>query len=220
MIDLKNISKTYKGLGQPVTAVSDTSLSISAGDFVSIIGHSGSGKSTLLSIIGGILRPDTGSVIVEGRNLWSQSDNDRAQLRNARFAFVYQFASLIPTLTVEENVLLPTIFGGSAKLADAERLLEMVGLSSKLHRYPSELSGGEQQRVAVARSFINDPAVILADEPTGDLDEETEEEVMKVFEHLNREKRTTFIMVTHTTELAARATRRFRMKGGHIEELS
>lgn len=218
MIDLQNISKTYSGSGQPVTAVASASLSIRQGDFVSIVGHSGSGKSTLLSIIGGILRPDAGTVRVEGRDIWSQTDYERARLRNARFAFVYQFASLIPTLTIEENVLLPTIFGGKATLADAERLLELVGLSTKLHRYPSELSGGEQQRVAVARSFINDPAIILADEPTGDLDEETEAEVMKVFEHLNRNRKTTFIMVTHTSELAARASRRFRMKGGHIEE--
>ncbi len=219
MIKLINLSKTYHGTGQPVKAVQNATVSLRNGEFISIVGHSGSGKSTLLSMVGGILRPDSGTVTIEDKDLWAYNDNERSRLRNEKFAFVYQFASLIPTLTAEENVLLPTIFGGKATLADAERLLELVGLGDKAKRYPSELSGGEQQRVAIARAFINNPSVILADEPTGDLDEETETEVMKVFERINQERKVTIIMVTHNTDLASRASRRFRMKHGEIEEL-
>jgi ABC-type lipoprotein export system ATPase subunit len=219
MIDLINLTKTYRGSGQMVTAVNSATLTIASGEFVSIVGHSGSGKSTLLSMVGGILRPDAGNVTIDGMDIWATSDDLRAKLRNEKFAFVYQFASLIPTLTAAENVLLPTIFGGNSTLVDAERHLELVGLGDKTKRYPSELSGGEQQRVAIARAFINNPSVILGDEPTGDLDEETENEAMKVLERINRERRTTIIMVTHNTDIAARATRRFRMKSGKIEEL-
>jgi ABC-type lipoprotein export system ATPase subunit len=219
MINLINLTKAYLSTGQPVTAVNSATLTIQRGEFVSIVGHSGSGKSTLLSMIGGILRPDSGTVAIDGTDIWAYRDDLRAKLRNEKFAFVYQFASLIPTLTADENVLLPTIFGGNATLADAERHLALVGLGDKTKRYPSELSGGEQQRVAIARAFINNPSVILGDEPTGDLDEETENEAMKVFERINRERKTTIIMVTHNTDLAARATRRFRMKSGNIEEL-
>jgi len=218
MIELKNLTKTYLGTGQPVTAVHNATLALGKGEFASIVGHSGSGKSTLLSMIGGILRPDAGTVAIEGKDLWSYTDLERSRMRNARFAFVYQFASLIPTLTTEENVLLPTIFGGKASLADAERLLELVGLGGKIKRYPSELSGGEQQRVAIARAFINDPSIVLADEPTGDLDEETESEIMALFERFNAEKKATIVMVTHNTDLAARASRRFKMRHGVIEE--
>lgn len=219
MIEIKDLTKTYRGAGQPVVAVKNAGLSIKSGEFASIVGHSGSGKSTLISMIGGILRPDSGLVTVDGENIWTYSDDRMARLRNAKFAFVYQFASLIPTLTIEENVLLPTIFGGTATLGDAERLLEMVGLQDKIKRYPSELSGGEQQRVAIARAFINNPSIVLADEPTGDLDEETEADIIGFFERFNVEKHTTIIMVTHNSELAARASRRFRMKHGVIEEI-
>lgn len=220
MIDIKDLQKTYTGTGNPVQAVNRVSARIEDGDFVSIVGHSGSGKSTFLSMVGGILRPDAGTVLVDGRDLWSYSDTERSRLRNRQFAFVYQFASLIPTLTAQENVLLPTIFGGSASASDAARLLEQVGLKEKVGRYPAELSGGEQQRVAIARAFINDPTIILADEPTGDLDEENEAEIMDFFQQVNKERKVTIIMVTHNTDLAARASRRFRMKLGSLQEYS
>ncbi len=220
MIVIKDLQKTYKGTGQPVQAVNRVSAEFRDGDFVSIVGHSGSGKSTFLSMVGGILRPDAGTVMLDDRDVWSHTDEERSRLRNRRFAFVYQFASLLPTLTTEENVLLPTIFGGSASTDDAVRLLEQVGLKEKIGRYPGELSGGEQQRVAIARAFINKPSVILADEPTGDLDEETEAEIMSFFERANREQKVTIIMVTHNTDLASRASRRFRMKHGVLEEYS
>ncbi len=155
-------------MGNIIHAVQPLNLSISRGEFVSIVGHSGSGKSTFLSLVGGIARPDSGSVIVDGKNIWDYDDKSISKLRNEKFGFVYQFASLLPTLTATENVLLPTVFGGSKTIADAENLLKLVGLDDKKNRYPSELSGGEQQRVAIARAFINDPEIILADEPTGD----------------------------------------------------
>ncbi len=220
MIELKGLSKTYTISGKTIKAVQPLDLSVPQGDFVSIVGHSGSGKSTFLSLIGGIARPDTGSVSIDNNNIWNYNDKERSKLRNAKFGFVYQFASLLPTLTSAENVLLPTVFGGTKTRADAMQLLQLVGLGDKADRYPSELSGGEQQRVAIARAFINAPEIILADEPTGDLDEETEAEIMAFFEKTNKEKKVTMIMVTHSSELALRAVRRFRMKQGVLEKLN
>ena len=220
MIELKGLSKTYSISGNTVKAVQPLDLTIESGEFVSIVGHSGSGKSTLLSLIGGIARPDTGAVSIDGANIWGYDDKHLSKLRNEKFGFVYQFASLIPTLTATENVLLPTVFGGSKIKSDAIRLLQFVGLGDKVDRYPAELSGGEQQRVAIARAFIHNPAIILADEPTGDLDEETEAEIMTFFEKINRENKVTMIMVTHSSEIALRASKRFRMKQGVLSLLN
>ncbi len=220
MIELKGLSKTYTISGKIIKAVQPLDLTIKQGEFVSIVGHSGSGKSTFLSLIGGIARPDTGTVNIDGTNIWGYDDKRLSKLRNEKFGFVYQFASLIPTLNATENVLLPTVFGGGRKAADAANLLDLVGLGDKKDRYPSELSGGEQQRVAIARAFIHNPEIILADEPTGDLDEETEAEIMIFFEKINREKKVTMIMVTHSSEIALRAPSRFRMKQGVIEQLN
>jgi len=220
MIELKGLSKTYRIAGKVIKALQPLDLTINQGTFVSVVGHSGSGKSTFLSLIGGIARPDTGTVRIDGADIWEYNDARLSRLRNDKFGFVYQFASLIPTLTAAENVLLPTVFGGKKTAADAIALLKLVGLGDKIDRYPSELSGGEQQRVAIARAFIHDPEIILADEPTGDLDEETEAEIMKFFERINREKNVTMIMVTHSSEIALRAPTRFRMKQGVIELLN
>jgi ABC-type lipoprotein export system ATPase subunit len=220
MIELKGLSKTYTISGKTIKAVQPVDLRVLQGDFVSIVGHSGSGKSTFLSLIGGIARPDTGLVSIDNNDIWNYNDKERSKLRNKKFGFVYQFASLLPTLTAAENVLLPTVFGGIKTKADAIQLLQLVGLGDKADRYPSELSGGEQQRVAIARAFINAPEIILADEPTGDLDEETEAEIMAFFEKINKEKKVTMIMVTHSSELALRAPRRFRMKQGVLEQLN
>jgi len=219
MIELKGLSKTYTVSGTVIKAVQPVDLTINQGEFVTIVGHSGSGKSTFLSLIGGIARPDTGTVSIDGADIWRYNDRELSRLRNEKFGFVYQFASLIPTLTAAENVLLPTVFGGDRSAADAIQLLDLVGLGDKTDRYPSELSGGEQQRVAIARAFIHAPEIILADEPTGDLDEETEAEIMAFFEKINREKNATMIMVTHSSEIALRAPVRFRMKHGLIERL-
>ncbi len=219
MIELKGLSKTYKVSGNTIKAVHPVDLSIQRGEFVSIVGHSGSGKSTFLSLIGGIAVPDTGTVSIDGKNIREYDDNRLSRLRNEKFGFVYQFASLIPTLTAAENVLLPTVFGGNKTAADAVKLLQEVGLGDKIDRYPSELSGGEQQRVAIARAFIHDPEIILADEPTGDLDEETEAEIMSFFERVNQERKVTMIMVTHSSEIALRAGKRLRMKQGVLEKV-
>ncbi|HEX9020917.1 MAG TPA: ABC transporter ATP-binding protein [Nitrospirota bacterium] len=219
MIELKGLSKTYAVSGKTIKAVQRLDLAVQQGEFVSIVGHSGSGKSTFLSLVGGLARPDTGAVVIDGENIWEYADKRLSRLRNEKFGFVYQFASLIPTLTATENVLLPTVFGGRKTRPEAVKLLERVGLGDKTDRYPSELSGGEQQRVAIARAFIQNPEIILADEPTGDLDEETEAEIMAFFEAINREKKVTVIMVTHSSELALRAQKRLRMKQGVLEQL-
>jgi len=220
MIELKGLSKTYTISGKVIKAVQPLDLTIQEGDFISIVGHSGSGKSTFLSLIGGIARPDTGTVSLNGANIWGYNDTGLSRLRNDKFGFIYQFASLIPTLNATENVLLPTVFGRKRTADDAVHLLQSVGLGDKIQRYPSELSGGEQQRVAIARAFIHAPEIILADEPTGDLDEETEAEIMAFFEKINREKKVTMIMVTHSSEIALRASNRFRMKQGVLEKLN
>jgi ABC-type lipoprotein export system ATPase subunit len=220
MIELKGLSKSYTISGKIIKALQPLDLFIDRGSFISIVGHSGSGKSTFLSLVGGIAKPDTGTINIDGVNIRDIDDKGLSKLRNEKFGFVYQFASLIPTLTAAENVLLPTVFGGKKTTADAVKLLQLVGLGDKVDRYPSELSGGEQQRVAIARAFIHDPEIILADEPTGDLDEETEAEIMAFFEKINREKNVTMIIVTHSSEIALRAAKRFRMKQGAFEKLN
>jgi ABC-type lipoprotein export system ATPase subunit len=219
MIELKSLSKNYTVSGNQIKAVMPLELSIAKGEFVSVVGHSGSGKSTLLSLIGGIAKPDTGTVIIDGADIRKYDDVRLSKLRNEKFGFVYQFASLIPTLTASENVLLPTVFGGKKTKADAVALLREVGLGDKTERYPSELSGGEQQRVAIARAFIHDPEIVLADEPTGDLDEETEAEIMSFFQRINREHQVTMVMVTHSSEIAMKAGTRLRMKQGVLEKI-
>ncbi len=218
MIELKGISKSYHISDRTINAVLPVDLTVRKGEFVSLVGHSGSGKSTFLSLLGGIAKPDTGVVLIEGKDIWKYDDRRMSRMRNETFGFVYQFASLLPTLNAEENVLLPTVFGGQRRRDEALRLLEAVGLGDKAGRYPSELSGGEQQRVAIARAFINAPGIILADEPTGDLDEETEADIMTFFETMNRERNVTILLVTHSSELARRATRRLRMKQGMLGE--
>jgi putative ABC transport system ATP-binding protein/lipoprotein-releasing system ATP-binding protein len=219
MIELKGISKTYHIADRTIQSVQPVDLTVRQGEFVSIVGHSGSGKSTFLSLVGGIARPDAGIITIDGKDIWTFDDRRLSRLRNETFGFVYQFASLIPTLTSAENVLLPSVFGVKRHPEDALRLLEQVGLGDKADRYPSELSGGEQQRVAIARAFINQPRIILADEPTGDLDEETEADIMKFFERVNGERKVTVLLVTHSSELAVRASRQLRMKHGVLEEL-
>jgi len=218
MITVSHLFKTYKVSGQKISAAEDVSLSIEEAEIVSIVGHSGSGKTTLLSLIGGLTRPDSGSVEIGGFDLWSMSDNELSRFRNRKINFIYQFASLIPTLTVYENVLLPTAFGSYGKDIHerAGALLERVGLQDQLRFYPSQLSGGQQRRVAIARAFINRPVVILADEPTGDLDEGTESEIIALFNEMNREEKVTFLIVTHSSEIAARTGRSLRMKNGRL----
>ncbi len=220
MLEAKDLSKSYKVGSDVIKAVDNINLNVYKGEFISIIGHSGSGKTTLLSLMGGLTKPDSGTVIIDGTGIWSISDDELSELRNKKINFIYQFSSLIPTLNVIENVLLPTAF--SKKSRDykdyAYELLGMVDLKDKMSVYPSQLSGGQQRRVAIARAFINRPDIILADEPTGDLDEETEAEIMELFKMMNEENRITFILVTHSSEIARQCKRRYRMSKGILQE--
>jgi putative ABC transport system ATP-binding protein/lipoprotein-releasing system ATP-binding protein len=216
MIEVKKISKTYKAGSEIIKAVDNVDLSIDQGEFTSIVGHSGSGKTTLLSLMGGLTKPDAGTVIIDGTDLWAINDNDLSEFRNLKINFIYQFSSLIPTLNVLENVLLPTAFSKKDEAFDeyARELLDTVKLSDKLQSYPSQLSGGQQRRVAIARAFVNKPEIILADEPTGDLDEETEAEILELFYSMNEKEKITFIIVTHSLEIAGRCKKQYRMSHG------
>jgi ABC-type lipoprotein export system ATPase subunit len=220
-IVLQNITKTYAVGEQVIHAVNNISLAVEKGDFISIVGHSGSGKTTLLSLIGGITSPSSGAILFEESDLSSLNSDALSDYRSEKIGFMFQFASLLPMLTVRENLLLPAAFSYNKRLQQeagrkCETLIRMVGLADKMNGYPAQLSGGQQRRVAIARAFMNDPTVILADEPTGDLDEETEQEMMNFFESMNREQGITFIMVTHNTELAGKTKRRIRMHQGSI----
>ncbi len=221
MIEVKNLTKTYSIDGQTLKAVDNVSFDVNNGGMVSIIGHSGSGKTTLLSLIGGLTRPDSGQVIIDGADIWSMDDDSLSGFRNKKISFIYQFSSLIPTLTTIENIMLPTAFGvyGDGIEKEAKELLGIVGLAEKINSYPSHLSGGQQRRVAIARAFINSPEIILADEPTGDLDEETEDEVIQLFNRMNEEKGITFLLVTHNKDIAAKAKKQLSMINGVLSEV-
>ena len=220
MIKAKGLSKHYQDGDRLVKAVDQVDLAIASGDFLSIVGHSGSGKTTLLSLLGGLTRPTSGTAEVDGVDLWSISDDELARLRNRRVSFIYQFASLIPTLTALENVMIPAVFASPPRdVRDkALELLSAVGLGEKIRAYPARLSGGQQRRVAIARSFINDPSIVLADEPTGDLDQETEADVFDFFMEFNR-KQVAFVLVTHSLELAAKAATRLQMDHGRLTRI-
>lgn len=203
IIECCDLHKTYPADTSIVAAVEEVNLSVEKGDFVVILGHSGSGKTTLLSLIGGLTIPDRGQVLINGIENWQQSDEALSDMRNSTIGFIFQFASLIPTLTALENVLLPLSFGKHPR-GDHQRaleILEMVGLKDKANAFPSQLSGGQQRRIAIARAFVNQPDIILADEPTGDLDEETERDILGIFRKYN-EQGMTFVVVTHNTHLA------------------
>ncbi len=222
MIEVKGLTKSYALDGQVFKAADNVSFEVKKGEMVSVIGHSGSGKTTLLSLIGGLTRPDSGKVLIDGVDLWSMADDSMSEFRNRRISFIYQFSSLIPTLTALENIMLPTAFGsyGEDVREYAVQLLALVGLQEKIGSYPSHLSGGQQRRVAIARAFINRPEIVLADEPTGDLDEETENEVLNLFRKMNEERNTTFIIVTHNKDIASQAGKQFRMSGGVLSEIT
>ncbi len=224
-LKLQDLAKTYKVGNEDITAVRSVTLDIEQGDFLSIVGHSGSGKTTLLSMIGGITSPSSGRILFEGQDLYAIGSNELSEYRCEKIGFMFQFASLLPMLTVRENLLLPTAFrpagvaSGPGKFGEkAAGLLRMVGLADKINAYPRQLSGGQQRRVAIARAFMNGPRLILADEPTGDLDEDTERDMMNFFTTMNRAEGITFIMVTHNTDLAQQTRRRLRMHQGQLQE--
>lgn len=216
MIELKNISKTYKTGKVEFQALRGVSLKIVPGEFVAIMGPSGSGKSTLLHILGFLDRPDSGSYILSGKEVTRLSDDDLAVLRNRLLGFVFQQFNLLPRITALENVELPLVYAGKRRLKEkaAEKIAE-VGLAQRATHRPNELSGGEQQRVAIARALVNEPLVILADEPTGNLDTKSEEEIISILEDLNK-KGKTIVMVTHEKEVAEHAQRVIFMRDGQI----
>jgi len=217
MIDAKNITKRYRTGGREIMAVDDVSFSCKRGDFISVIGHSGSGKSTFLSLLGGLTKPESGEIRIDGTDIISLNDNTLSEFRNRTINFIFQFASLIPTLTVLDNVTLPAFFG-AARSNKTAIVKEVLGIADKIRAYPYQLSGGQQRRVAIARAFTNNPEIVLADEPTGDLDEETEAEVIKIFRKMNEEKGITFLVVTHNSTIASQAKRIMRMHNGRLEE--
>ena len=221
MIELRDVKKIYKSGSLLVTAVDCPSLDVGDDQFIIIFGRSGSGKTTLLSLIGGLTKPTTGKILIDGIDIWTMNDRAISSFRNKNMGFVFQFPSLIPTLNATENLVLPTILdankNGGASIGRARELLEAVGLKDRMEAYPSQLSGGEQRRIAIARALMNEPRIILADEPTGDLDEETEKDIINIFQEINRSGTGVF-MVTHRHDLLATGHRCFRMAGGVITE--
>lgn len=223
MIQAAGLEQTYLSAGRPLTVLKDVSLNVDPQGFVAIVGPSGSGKTTLLGLLAGLDRPTAGSVTLDGQNLNQLTEDQRARFRAERVGFVFQTFQLIPTLTALENVLVPIELRGRHRDGDhgaverrAAQLLERVGLGERLHHYPAQLSGGEQQRVSLARAFANDPRSLFADEPTGNLDAETGRAIIDLLVELNRETRTTLVLVTHDPELAARAHRVIRLAGGRV----
>lgn len=218
MIALQAVSKTFQLRGKPVAALDNVSLEIAQGEFVAVLGPSGSGKSTLLHVVGGMLSPSSGKVRVGGELLYELSADQRSALRQKKIGFVFQTFNLVPYLTALENVQVPLVLAGVGEEAQqrrAEALLGRVGLAERLDHKPRELSVGQQQRVALARMLANDPPLILADEPTGNLDPETSADIMDFLGELNREGRT-IVMVTHDLRLAGRAQRALRLVAGKL----
>lgn len=214
MIELDLVTKTYHRGQETVHAVDGISLAIAGGEFVSIVGPSGSGKSTVLYLMGCVDTTTSGQLKIAGQTVNGLGDSALATLRQRHIGFVFQQFFLMPTLTAFENVLMPTLFSG--KRADARRLLHLVGLEGRAHHLPSQLSGGEMQRVAIARGLVNDPQILLADEPTGNLDTKNAGAIFELFGRLSSERGLTVVTVTHNEELAAAATRIVRLKDGRV----
>lgn len=218
MLEIKNVSKIYGEGETRVVALNNVSLEIDEGDFIATMGPSGSGKTTLLNIIGGLDRLSSGEVILEGKRIDNLDENALVDIRRGKIAYVFQQYHLLPSLTALENVLLPLIFGGANKEdKKALDILKRVGLEKRAKHKPSELSGGEQQRVAIARALVNEPSLILADEPTGNMDRKTGREILALFDQLNKEGHT-IIMVTHNPEIARHAKEIIVLQDGQIRE--
>lgn len=218
-IDIRNVWKIYQMGNVKVIALKDLDFKVEQGEFVSIMGPSGSGKSTAVNMVGALDIPTKGHIYLEGSDIAKMSESDLAQIRGKKIGFIFQQFNLIPTLSALENVMLPMMFQNtprSERLERAEHLLEIVGLGERTHHKPTELSGGQQQRVAIARSLANDPDVVLADEPTGNLDSRTGAQVIEMLGKLNRDEGKTIIMVTHDKKVAEHADRIEFLKDGQI----
>jgi putative ABC transport system ATP-binding protein len=220
-VEIRNLTKSYRRGDQLVPVLRDINMDIPAGDFVALMGPSGSGKSTLLNLIAGIDTPDSGELRVDGTDIGSLGEADLAAWRAAHVGFIFQFYNLMPVLTALENVELPLLLTGLSRAErreHAEVALAMVGLDDRLEHYPSELSGGQQQRVAIARAIITDPTLLVADEPTGDLDRASAKEVLDLMDRLNEELGKTIIMVTHDPHSAERAHRLKHLEKGVLAD--
>ena len=217
ILNVSNLGKTYQSAGKTLTVLDQINFSIDEGSTNAIVGPSGSGKTTLLGLCAGLDRSSSGKVQLNGIYLDDLDEDKRAQIRNQYVGFIFQNFQLLPTLTALENVMVPLELRGEKNIrARALDLLDKVGLSERGHHYPAQLSGGEQQRVSLARAFSNQPKILFADEPTGNLDAETSEKVVKLIFDLNKEAGTTLVLVTHDLELAAKTQRILRIKGGHL----
>jgi len=217
ILKIAGLEKTYSSGNKQLTVLHNISFDVAQGQTFSIVGPSGSGKTTLLGLCAGLDQPNAGSVELCGQDLNRLNEDQRAQLRNKEVGFIFQNFQLLPTLTALENVSVPLELQGAKEATKKSRaLLEKVGLGDRVHHYPSQLSGGEQQRVALARAFANAPSILFADEPTGNLDEETGEKVIQLLLDLNTEKGTTLVIITHDLELANRTQQILKLKGGKI----
>lgn len=217
ILQTEHLTKTYESAGRKLTVLDDVNMAVEEGSTVAIVGPSGSGKTTLLGLCAGLDSASSGSVILNGIRLETLSEDKRAEVRNQYVGFIFQNFQLLPTLTALENVMVPMELRKQSNVrARAVELLDKVGLRDRAHHYPVQLSGGEQQRVSLARAFANTPRVLFADEPTGNLDAETSERIENLIFSLNREAGTTLILVTHNHELAARTNRIIRIRGGKL----
>jgi putative ABC transport system ATP-binding protein len=219
VLQAEQLTKTYRSAGKELTVLDNVSFNVEQGNSVSIIGPSGSGKTTLLGLCAGLDTPSSGVISLMSFKLNAMSEDDRAYVRNQYVGFVFQNFQLLATLTALENVMVPLELRGEKNVMNkAKDLLSRVGLSNRMTHYPSQLSGGEQQRVAMARAFITDPKILFADEPTGNLDEENAQHITELLFGMNKEQKTTLILVTHNLELAQKTQRILRMRGGRLVE--
>ena len=215
MIELRGVSKTVDSGGQPLTILHPLDYTIASGQFVAIVGPSGSGKSTLLGLLAGLDAPTSGSIMIDGTDITRLGEDQLARLRGEKIGFVFQFFHLVPSLTAFENVLIPMEIAGRRNATErARELLHEVGLTDRAHHYPSQLSGGEQQRIAIGRALANDPPIVLADEPTGNLDSTTGHHVMELLLRVHRARNTTLVLVTHDAELSSLADTRLVLRDG------
>ena len=216
-VEVRNVKKVYRREKEEVVVLDGLSLSIPDGAFVALMGPSGSGKTTLLNLIGGVDQPTSGDLEVDGTNIAHMKSSQLAKWRSASIGYIFQLYNLIPVLTALENVELPLLLvkmSGAERRKRAEGALALVGMSDRLKHYPRQLSGGQEQRVAIARALVSDPKVLLADEPTGDLDRKSAEDVLQLLERLNKEFKKTIVMVTHDPHAAERATRQYHLDKG------
>ncbi len=217
MIRIQNLSQSLYGGGHEVKILNNVTLEISSGQFIAITGPSGSGKSTLLGLMAGLDSPTQGSIVLDGHDLTKMNENSLARLRGNKIGIIFQSFYLIPTLTALENVSIPhELNGGNQSEEEAKKLLASLNLTHRLNHYPDQLSGGEQQRLAVARAFINSPKIILADEPTGNLDSQNSRNIMNILEELHSKHNVTLVLVTHDRDIASRAQRIIQLRDGRI----